>query len=243
MPPTLRKRKPQPSQNPSTSPYFPKLQPSLQSSQDEPSTPVKRKRKKPTSKNAYTLPYSPKPQPSPQIDQPQTPGLPFALQPASFGLIQERICSSLYALIVQAILWNQTRGTQARPVLFTLLATYPTPQHLASANLHDLSALLQPIGLYNIRAKRLIDMAQKWLDAPPCQSRRYRKLDYPEKGCGRDVGPTEVLGEGDERDGWVSALSMYTGRILLTLFGRRLRIYRAWGGMRSIVLESLGEMR
>jgi hypothetical protein len=42
------------------------------------------------------------------VDLPQPPGLPFQLQSASYGLIQERLYTSLYALVVQAILWNQT---------------------------------------------------------------------------------------------------------------------------------------
>lgn len=133
---------------------------------------------------------------------PQPPGLVFRLQPASFGLIQERICSSLYALVVQAILWNQTRGLMARPVLFALLAQYPTPEELSSASLEDLTAMLQPLGLHNIRAVRLIALANAWLAAPPCKERRYRKLHYPSRGCGSDVKPGEVLMPEDERDGW-----------------------------------------
>jgi methyl-CpG-binding domain protein 4 len=133
---------------------------------------------------------------------PQPPGLAFQLQPAQFGLIQERICSSLYALVVQAILWNQTRGIMARPVLFALLAEYPTPEDLSSASLKDLTTMLQPLGLHNIRAMRLIALANAWLEAPPSQERRYRKLHYPSRGCGTDVKPGEVLGLEDEREGW-----------------------------------------
>jgi methyl-CpG-binding domain protein 4 len=133
---------------------------------------------------------------------PQPQGLPFPLRPATFGLIQERICSSLYALVVQAILWNQTRGLMARPVLFALLAKYPTPKELSKASLDELTAMLQPIGLHNIRAIRLIALANAWLAAPPCKERRYRKLHYPSRGCGTDVKPTEVLGLEDEREGW-----------------------------------------
>jgi methyl-CpG-binding domain protein 4 len=133
---------------------------------------------------------------------PQPPGLSFPLQPAEFGLIQERISCSLYALVVQAILWNQTRGSQARPILFALLAQYPTPKDLSLASLENLTALLQPLGLHNIRALRLIALAKAWLVAPPSKDRRYRKLHYPSRGCGRNVKPAEVLGVEDEREGW-----------------------------------------
>jgi methyl-CpG-binding domain protein 4 len=133
---------------------------------------------------------------------PQPEGLPFQLRPAKFGLIQERICCSLYALVVQAILWNQTRGVMARPVLFALLTKYPTPKDLSSASLEELKSMLQPLGLHNLRAVRLIALANAWLAAPPCKERRYRRLHYPCRGSGADVKPGEVLGVEDEREGW-----------------------------------------
>jgi methyl-CpG-binding domain protein 4 len=156
-------------------------------------------RKRPTKASATSATRIDKKRPT---HLPQLPGLPFLLQPAKFGLIQERICSSLYALVVQAILWNQTHGLMARPVLFALLTKYPTPEALASASLEDLTAMLQPIGLQNVRAVRLIALANAWLVAPPCKERRYRKLHYPSRGCGTDVKPGEILGIEDPREGW-----------------------------------------
>jgi methyl-CpG-binding domain protein 4 len=132
----------------------------------------------------------------------QPPGLPFKLRRAKFGLIQEHIRTSLYALVVQAILWNQTRGTMARPVLFALLAKYPTPEELSAASLDELTAMLQPLGLHNLRAVRLIALANAWLAAPPCKERRYRRLHYPVRGSSADVKPSEILDFDDEREGW-----------------------------------------
>jgi methyl-CpG-binding domain protein 4 len=167
------------------------------------------RRKCPTSTHDFKRSHHfPTPPPSTRIDAdhpshlPQPPGLSFQLQAATFGLIQEHICSSLYALVVQAILWNQTRGLVARPVLFALLEKYPTPEALSSALLEELTTMLQPIGLQNIRAVRLIALADAWLKAPPCKERRYRRLHYPSRGCGKDVKPGEVLGLDDEREGW-----------------------------------------
>jgi methyl-CpG-binding domain protein 4 len=133
---------------------------------------------------------------------PQPEGLPFELQPAYFGLIQERIHTSLYALVVQVILWNQTHGIAARPVLFHILTVYPTPFHMSQASLPDLTEILQPLGLQNIRARRLIALGEAWVAAPPCKERRYRKLHYPTRGCGIDIKPGEVLGLEDQREGW-----------------------------------------
>ena len=124
---------------------------------------------------------------------PQPPGLPFPLRPATFGLIQERICSSLYALVIQAILWNQTRGLMARPVLFALLAKYPTPEALSLASLEDLTAMLQPIGLHNIRALRLIALANARLTAPPCTYTK-KLVSFMQAVCiaVRDLGKTST---------------------------------------------------
>ncbi|QPC69329.1 hypothetical protein HYE68_000081 [Fusarium pseudograminearum] len=119
-----------------------------------------------------------------------------------FGLIQETLSTNLYALLVATVLWNRTRGTQARPVFDKLISKYPTPTHLAAASFADLGELIRPIGLYNSRAARFIAFAKAWIDNPPCKTKRYRKLHYPMKGDGRDVGKDEVLDEDDERQGW-----------------------------------------
>jgi len=97
----------------------------------------------------------------------------------TFGLIQESISHNLYQLVIQAILWNQTSGRQARPVFNILATKYPDPDHLAKATQEELAALLQPIGLHNIRAKRCIDMAMRWLGDPPAAGKVYRRKGYP----------------------------------------------------------------
>jgi methyl-CpG-binding domain protein 4 len=160
--------------------------------------PKKRKRKQSKTVSPYftqTAPNSPK-------TEPPLPNLTFTLHAPKYGLIQERICDSLYALVVQSILWNQTRGSQGKPVLYQILVAYPTPAELSSAPLEDLTAMLQPIGLHNRRAARLKALAETWLSAPPCKERRYRRPHYPDKGCGADIKPGEVLGPEDQREGW-----------------------------------------
>ena len=119
-----------------------------------------------------------------------------------FGLIQESLSTNLYALLVATVLWNRTRGSQARPVFNKLIAKYPTPNDLAEASFTDLADLIRPIGLYNSRAARFIAFAKTWVEHPPCKTKRYRKLHYPIKGDGLDVGKDEVLDEEDDRPGW-----------------------------------------
>jgi endonuclease III len=128
-----------------------------------------------------------------------------------FGLIQEALVQdveiwggeTLYALCVQAILWNQTHGRMALPVLRIILARYPTPASLAAAELEVLTSILQPIGMHNRRARRLIALAQMWLVALPHRNRRYRRAGYPTSSPDagwRQIGAKEVLDAADERE-------------------------------------------
>lgn len=119
-----------------------------------------------------------------------------------FGLVQESVGTDLYKLLVAAVLWNRTRGVQARPVLLKLVSDYPSPDLLAEAPISHLSDLLHPLGLHNSRARRLVAFAKAWMQNPPSKSRRYRKLHYPSHGDGLDVGKNEVLTEDDGREGW-----------------------------------------
>lgn len=141
-----------------------------------------------------------------------------------FGLIQERLRGKpgsqehIYKLLVQSTLWNQTSGKMALPVLVRLLQKYPDTEALADAKYKDLEGMLYPIGLYKQRASRLINFAQTWIEAPPSADRRYRKMHYPIKGRGRDVGVHEVLSKEDEREGWEVAHLPGVGRYALDAF-------------------------
>ncbi|KAF2279787.1 DNA glycosylase, partial [Westerdykella ornata] len=124
------------------------------------------------------------------------------LQESGYGLIQERIRGSLFALVVQAILWNQTRGKAGRPVLFELLTLYPTPEKLAQADPHNLLPVIGKLGLQKIRSERLVKMAKVWVRSPPHPSRRYGKRNYPQKGDNIDTRDGELLDVDDIRSGW-----------------------------------------
>jgi len=135
-----------------------------------------------------------------------------------YGLIQEIISGNLFHLVVQSILWNQTSGIRAKPALATLLSRYPDPASLAAASTTDLRYILKPLGLQNTRAVRLRAMAATWVESPPNRDRRYRKLNYPQQGDGRDVGKAEVLCANDPRPGWEIAHLPGVGRYALDSF-------------------------
>ena len=122
--------------------------------------------------------------------------------PIRFGLVQEHFCHDLYALLVQCVLWNQTWGRAARPVLEVVLARHPDAASLAVCGEDELAGVLRPIGLHRVRATRLVSLARAWLAAPPCKERRYRRPHYPRRGCGVDIRPGEVLDEDDPREAW-----------------------------------------
>ena len=156
------------------------------------------------------------------------PRAPPSLSSPTFGLVQERIADNLYHIVLQAILWNQTTGKQARPVFEQLIAQYPSPTSLAKASLPALTALLQPIGLHNIRAARCIALGQRWREYPPCAEKRYVRKGYPVQGSSQ-------LGDGEE-PGWEIAHLPGVGPYALDSY----RIFHR-DKLRGLALDWLGD--
>lgn len=129
--------------------------------------------------------------------------IPFPpLQATSFGLVQEALAHDPFRLLVAVIFLNKTRGHVALPVFYELMESYPTPADLAGANLDDVVAIIQCLGLQNQRAATCINLAKAWLERPPERGKRFRVLHYPNKGDGRDIKTGEVIDEDDKRVGW-----------------------------------------
>jgi methyl-CpG-binding domain protein 4 len=118
-----------------------------------------------------------------------------------FGLIQEEFAHDPFKLLVAVIFLNKTRGKYAIPVFRQLIELYPEPGLVVAAGMPALSGLLRPLGLQTQRAKKLIKLAQDWMDNPPVQGSRHRTLNYPMPGCGKDIKPAEVLADDDPRPG------------------------------------------
>lgn len=129
--------------------------------------------------------------------------LPFPPTSAdSFGLIQEQLAHDPFRLLLATIFLNRTRGGVAIPILFSLFQRYPSIEAMANADLAAVVAMIHCLGFQNQRAKKCIEMARKWLEAPPANGKRYRKLHYPKKKDGRDVGANECIGDDDARIAW-----------------------------------------
>ncbi|RPA95508.1 DNA glycosylase [Choiromyces venosus 120613-1] len=96
-----------------------------------------------------------------------------------FGIVQEELAHNPFHLIVSTIFLNRTRGSVAKPFLWKCLETWPTPETLSEASLPELTALLQPLGLHNIRAARLVSLAKTWITHPPIPFEGTVKYNYP----------------------------------------------------------------
>lgn len=89
------------------------------------------------------------------------------------------------------------------PVLYTLLSQYPTPTALADADVSTISGVIHHLGFQNQRARKIVALAQGWVDRPPERGVRFAKRDYPRKLDGRDIVPVgESVGDEDERVAW-----------------------------------------
>ncbi|PWN29204.1 DNA glycosylase [Jaminaea rosea] len=125
-----------------------------------------------------------------------------------YGLVQEIITPDVFGMLIVTILLNQTTGRAAIPVFYDLLERWPTPSSLRDADLGMLTDMLQPIGLHNIRAKRLKDLGTMWCEQPPQlgvlhksrvvlpstgRKRRKKKLDDDEEEPQKPTyPPTEI---------------------------------------------------
>jgi endonuclease III len=144
-------------------------------------------------------PYFPKP----LIDPDSC--LPFpSIDAPTFGLVQEQLAHDPFRLLIATIFLNRTRGGVALPVLFRVFDHFPTVHDVSTADSSKMVSMIHSLGFQNERARKCIDLAKTWLAHPPTKGRRYRRLHYPRKMDGKDVGREECIGddEDDTRVAW-----------------------------------------
>lgn len=130
--------------------------------------------------------------------------VPFPrLDAPRFGLIQEKLAHDPYRMLIAITFLVKTKGKDSIPVFFRLIERYDTPEKLAAAENDEIIAMVHHLGLQVSRAKALKKIASFFVNDPPVRGRRYRVLNYPEKGqgCGKDIKKDEVLTDEDERFG------------------------------------------
>jgi len=82
-------------------------------------------------------------------------------------LIQEECVDDPFKLVVATMLLNKTTGRAAIPIFRILMSQWPTPSLMCKVPVATLEHILHPLGLSNVRAKRLIDLSLMYLSNPP----------------------------------------------------------------------------
>ncbi|KAJ3187651.1 hypothetical protein HDU85_006042 [Gaertneriomyces sp. JEL0708] len=100
--------------------------------------------------------------------------IPPPMSDTEYGLIQETLRNNPFHLLISTIFLTKTRGSFTRPFLFTFLSRYPTPLSLCPASAEErtvlfteISTFLTPLGLQNVKTRRILNLAQSYIDDPP----------------------------------------------------------------------------
>lgn len=83
-----------------------------------------------------------------------------------FNLVQETLFHDPWKLLISTIFLNRTSGKMAIPVLWEFLEKYPSAEVARTADWRDVSELLKPLGLYDLRAKTIIKFSDEYLTKP-----------------------------------------------------------------------------
>ncbi|XP_019392106.1 PREDICTED: methyl-CpG-binding domain protein 4 isoform X3 [Crocodylus porosus] len=80
-----------------------------------------------------------------------------------FNLVQEILFHDPWKLLIATIFLNKTSGKMAIPALWEFLEKYPSPEVTRTADWKEMSELLKPLGLYELRAKTIIKFSDEYL--------------------------------------------------------------------------------
>eukprot|EP00088_Acartia_fossae_P045251 TRINITY_DN4860_c0_g2_i11.p1 TRINITY_DN4860_c0_g2~~TRINITY_DN4860_c0_g2_i11.p1 ORF type:complete len:182 (+),score=31.73 TRINITY_DN4860_c0_g2_i11:80-625(+) len=87
------------------------------------------------------------------------------IPPASpYNLIQEKLYSEPWKLLIATIFLNKTNNKVALPLFDKFLEKYPTIDTILEAKIEDLQELLKPMGLNNIRAHSIIRFTHEYVN-------------------------------------------------------------------------------
>ena len=78
-------------------------------------------------------------------------------------LLQEIYQTDGWKMLVCCMLLNLTNRKQVDTVIDELFGRYPTPEDMMNAEHSDVVDIVQPLGLYNTRAERLIKMSEGYV--------------------------------------------------------------------------------
>ena len=114
-------------------------------------------------------------------------------------LLQEVYQADAWKMLVCCILLNLTKRTRVDIIRDELFKLYPTPNKMKNANQSELSKLLQPLGLYNRRAKSLKRFSEDWVKGFNSVDELYGIGQYAKdsweifQNNNRNVNPTDKV--------------------------------------------------
>ena len=73
-----------------------------------------------------------------------------------FDLVQEKLFSQPWKLLVATIFLNKTNNKVSLPILWQFFEVWPSAEAASKADPSQVAKLLQPMGLHNLRAKTII---------------------------------------------------------------------------------------
>jgi len=83
--------------------------------------------------------------------------------PLSDDLMVQQQISGAWQHMVGVIMLNQTDRKPVKTVLPEFLSRWPTPEALLRSRIIDIEAVIQPLGMYKVRAKRIYRMSIDFL--------------------------------------------------------------------------------
>lgn len=151
-----------------------------------------------TSKNPTISPFFtiPLPPPKPRPPRGTLSSLPIPpLSAPRFGLIQESLASDPFSLLIAVTFLIRTKAVVAIPYFHRLMARFPGPEALATADEEEVVEMIRPLGLSRVRCAVMKRLARGWLEGPPEAGKRYAVRGY-NGAVGVKMG--EVFGGEDE---------------------------------------------
>jgi len=89
---------------------------------------------------------------------------PVWIPPKSpFDLVQEKLYTQPWKLLVATIFLNKTNNKVSLPILWQFFDSWPTPEAASVADQDQVARLLKPMGLYNLRAKTIVRFSKEFL--------------------------------------------------------------------------------
>jgi len=118
-----------------------------------------------------------------------------------YKFIQEKLYKDPWRLLISTIFLNKTTGKAACPLVWKFLERWPSPESASRADPNEIAQLMNPLGLHETRARRIIKMSsdyltKKWVNATELYGiSKYGQDSYRLfcRGEWQDVRPTDIM--------------------------------------------------